>query len=72
MIKYEYTIEGMGCMGCKRTVEGAISLVPGVVTVEADISDGTAYVEVDPALFTHDAVRAAVSEAGYTLVGLRA
>jgi len=44
------SVDGMGCDGCERIVESALSDVDGVTDVTADQMDGTATVEgdVDP------------------------
>ncbi|MFC6754169.1 heavy-metal-associated domain-containing protein [Halorubrum tibetense] len=55
-------IEGMACGGCEENVVEALSAVPGVETATADHEAGTATVEGDA---DHDALAAAVEEAGY-------
>ncbi len=59
-----YTVTGMTCAHCVRSVEEEVSGVPGVTGVQVELDSGRLVVEstdpVDPAL-----VRAAVDEAGY-------
>ena len=56
-------IAGMSCGGCARAVREALSKVPGV-RVEA-VTPGKAVVEFDPARTSPEALRAAISRAGY-------
>ena len=42
------SVAGMGCDGCERIVESALSEVDGVTGVTVDQRDGTATVEGDP------------------------
>jgi copper chaperone CopZ len=56
------SVEGMSCEHCERTVEEALSGVPGVESASADRDAASATVEgdADPA-----ALVAAVEDAGY-------
>jgi copper chaperone len=61
-----YTVEGMTCQHCVASVREEVSEVPGVIAVDVDLATGRVVItgdEVDDA-----AVRAAVDEAGYTVV----
>lgn len=62
-----YDVKGMTCDHCVRAVTEEIGAVEGVTSVEVNLADGRAVVsgEADP-----EAVRAAVSEAGYEVVGI--
>ncbi|HEY8416682.1 MAG TPA: cation transporter [Limnochordales bacterium] len=62
-------IEGMSCQHCKKAVTDALQRVAGVQAVEVDLSSGTATVRYDPAQATEAAMREAVEEAGYAVVG---
>lgn len=63
-----YTVKGMTCEHCVKSVTEEVSEVPGVSGVDVDLPSGRVTVssdqEVDDA-----AVRAAVTEAGYEVVG---
>jgi len=63
-----YDVQGMTCGHCVRSVTEEISQVEGVTSVEVSLEAGTAAVagEADP-----EAVRAAVTEAGYEVTGIR-
>ena len=61
-----YAVSGMTCEHCVRSVTEEVSEVPGVESVDVDLASGRLVVHgdgVDAA-----AIRAAVDEAGYTLV----
>jgi copper chaperone len=61
----EYAVKGMTCEHCVLSVTEEVSEVPGVDTVDVDLASGRLVVRGDVA---EDAVRAAVSEAGYEVV----
>ncbi len=62
-----YQVRGMTCGHCVRSVSTEIGALPGVATVDVELSTGAVTVTseepLDPA-----AVAAAVDEAGYQLV----
>ncbi len=58
-----YTVEGMTCEHCVRSVREEVSEVEGVEGVDVDLASGR--LSVTGAGFSDDAVRAAVAEAGY-------
>ena len=66
-MKKTVTIEGMMCAHCAAHVEKALNALPGVKAT-VDLAAGTAAVEGDAA---DDAIRAAVTEAGYTIKDIR-
>ena len=66
-MKKTVTIEGMMCAHCAAHVEKALNALPGVKAT-VDLAAGTAAVEGGAA---DDAIRAAVTEAGYTVKGIR-
>jgi len=61
-------IEGMSCGHCQATVEKAISSVAGVKQAKVNLEDKNATVDYDPAATDIKTVKAAVDEAGYTVV----
>ncbi|MGW7055881.1 heavy-metal-associated domain-containing protein [Streptomyces sp. NPDC054887] len=63
-----YEVSGMTCGHCEGAVSGEISEIPGVTSVTAVASTGRVTV-VSEAPLDLEAVRAAVDEAGYELVG---
>ena len=67
-MKKTLTIEGMMCAHCVAHVDKALRAVPGVESVEVDLTAGTAVVTGSAA---EEALRAAVAEAGYTVKDVR-
>ncbi|MGV9565361.1 heavy-metal-associated domain-containing protein [Streptomyces sp. NPDC003480] len=63
-----YEVSGMSCGHCEGSVSGEISGIAGVSSVTAVASTGRVTV-VSAAPLDDEAVRAAVDEAGFELVG---
>ncbi|MFJ6069480.1 heavy-metal-associated domain-containing protein [Streptomyces sp. NPDC093065] len=63
-----YKVSGMSCGHCEGAVSGEISEITGVGSVQAVASTGEVTV-VSEAPLDDAAVRAAVDEAGFELVG---
>ncbi|MFD4571314.1 heavy-metal-associated domain-containing protein [Streptomyces sp. NPDC058417] len=63
-----YKVSGMSCGHCEGAVSGEISQLAGVSSVTAVAASGEVTV-VSAAALEDDAVRAAVDEAGFELVG---
>ncbi|AXL88741.1 copper-transporting ATPase [Streptomyces sp. CB09001] len=63
-----YKVSGMSCGHCEGAVSGEISEIAGVTSVQAVASTGEVTV-VSGAPLDDAAVRAAVDEAGFELVG---
>lgn len=62
-----YSVSGMTCEHCVRSVTEEVSEVPGVEAVAVDLASGRLVIQ--GAGVDADAVRAAVDEAGYALAG---
>jgi Cu+-exporting ATPase len=60
-------VRGMHCAACVGKVERALASVPGVTTAVVNLATERARVTFDPARADVDALRAAVSAAGYEL-----
>lgn len=69
-----YLVAGMSCEHCARAVTAELTRLPGVDAVEVTLADGgPAHVTVSStAPLDEQAVRDAVDEAGYDLVGVAA
>jgi copper chaperone len=67
-VQARYTVVGMTCDHCVRSVSEELSRVPGVRGVEVDLATGAVDVTSDGPLALED-VRSAVDEAGYELAG---
>ncbi|MGV9763451.1 heavy-metal-associated domain-containing protein [Micromonospora tulbaghiae] len=63
-----YQVSGMTCGHCVNSVSTELSALPGVTDVQVDLATGGVTVTSQNPLDA-DAVRAAVDEAGYDLVG---
>lgn len=63
-----YTVTGMTCGHCVSSVTEEISELDGVRKVDVELATGLVTVTSDQAL-AEDAVRGAVTEAGYQLAG---
>ena len=61
-----YTVMGMTCDHCVRSVTEEVSKVPGVTAVEVDLPSGRVTVGSDKQL-DDAAVAAAIHEAGYEM-----
>jgi len=64
MSEATYTVIGMTCDHCVRSVRGEVAKIDGVVAVDVDLATGRLTVQSATPL-DDDAVRAAVDEAGY-------
>jgi len=63
-----YQVQGMTCGHCVGAVSAEIGQLPGVAAVDVDLQTGRVTVTADPPV-ADDAIRAAVEEAGYEVVG---
>lgn len=59
---YELQVEGMTCGGCVRSVTKSVQSVDGRAKVDVDLPSKKVRVETQASL---DAVKAAISDAGY-------
>ncbi|MDQ9170058.1 cation transporter [Oxalobacteraceae bacterium R-40] len=62
---YELKVEGMSCGHCVKSVTNAVQEVDRAATVNVDLANKTVKVESSAGL---DAVKNAISEAGYPVV----
>ena len=62
-----FTVAGMTCGHCVSSVTEEVTELAGVTDVQVDLASGRLVVTAGQELGT-DAVRAAVEEAGYTMV----
>ena len=65
-VRASFTVVGMTCEHCVRSVSEELHKVPGVTDVAVDLATGTVDVTSD-APVPADQVRTAVDEAGYEL-----
>lgn len=64
MISTSYSVVGMTCDHCVRSVRDEVEQIPGVTRVDVDLASGAVTVESDGPL-SGVAFAAAVDEAGY-------
>ncbi|WP_100838865.1 heavy-metal-associated domain-containing protein [Kitasatospora fiedleri] len=62
-----FTVEGMSCGHCERTVTAGLTALNGVTNVTADAKSGQVTIESAEPL-QDDQIRSAVTDAGFALV----
>lgn len=65
MTRKRFQIQGMHCVGCAMTVDGAIEDLPGVKSASTHYARQTADVEYDENKVTEAQIITAVEQAGY-------
>lgn len=68
MITQTFRVKGMTCGHCVNSVSSEVGALPGVDDVQVDLTAGTVTIQ-SAATLDEQAVREAVDEAGYELVG---
>jgi copper ion binding protein len=68
MAETSYRVQGMTCGHCASAVTEEITRIDGVRQVDVDVAGGSVVVTSEQPV-DRDAVAAAVTEAGYQLVG---
>jgi copper chaperone CopZ len=63
MSTLSYSVPGVSCAHCQRAIEGEVSQVHGVESVEVNLDSKTVTVSGDP--LDAAAIVAAIDEAGY-------
>jgi copper chaperone len=58
-------VNGMTCMGCVSSVKRVLGGIAGISTAEVTLNPGRATVTYDPAKASVQAIKAAISDAGY-------
>lgn len=61
-------VNGMTCMGCVSSVKRVLGGIAGISTAEVTLNPGRATVTYDPAKASVQAIKAAISDAGYDVV----
>ena len=62
-----YSVDGMSCEHCVHAITSEVTQVTGIETVTVDLDAKAVTVNGDP--IDDAAIRAAIDEAGYTVVG---
>jgi len=63
----ELPIAGMDCTECTQTVQRAISSLNGIRKADVFLSSEKAIIQLDPSMVRVADIRAAVTEAGYSV-----
>ena len=62
-------VKGMSCEHCVKAVNGALSALSGLADVKVDLKAGTVSFSYDPSATPLAAIKAAIIDAGYDIVG---
>jgi len=68
MEKTVLKVDGMSCEHCARAVTNAVSGVSGTKDVLVDLKNGTVSFNFDSGKAALDAIAAAITEEGYTVI----
>ncbi len=68
MTKVRLRIEGMHCVGCAMTIDGALEDLPGVQSASTNYARQVVDVEYDEHVVSEAQLIAAVAAAGYTAI----
>ena len=66
--KESFTVEGMSCNHCKMAVEKEVKALPGMLLATVDLTAKMLKVEYEEGKTSPAAIKAAVEEAGFTVV----
>ena len=65
MVKKRFAIQGMHCVGCALTIEGALEDISGVQEANVNYAHQWVDVEYDERLTTDERIVAVIQAAGY-------
>lgn len=63
----QYSVRGMHCASCVRTIEGALAKVPGVEQASVNLASEKAQITFDPGKTTPEQLASAVKDVGYEI-----
>lgn len=66
MVKQRFKIQGMHCVGCAMTIDGAVEDLPGVKSASTNYKRQVTVVEYDESQVTEAAILQAIHDAGYS------
>ncbi len=61
-------VEGMTCTGCENSIQNMVKSLPGIESVKADRIASKTSVVFDNTMVDEQTIKAAISQAGYTVV----
>jgi copper chaperone CopZ len=70
MKKIVVNIGGMSCQHCVRAVESALKAVPGVISVQVELSNSRAILTCDESVFDIRHAEKVISDQGYDFLGI--
>ncbi|MDX1760520.1 MAG: mercuric transport protein MerTP [Christiangramia sp.] len=68
IVKEVFVVEGMTCAGCEAPVEGEVSKLDGIISVNASYKNANTVVEYDKTKVDKAAIITAISSTGYKVV----
>lgn len=68
MEKITFTVKGMTCMGCVRSVKNVLEPISGVSSVDITLENGEVVIAYDPSMANLDQFRDAIHDAGYEVI----
>lgn len=69
MTQVSLQVPEVHCDHCKTSIEGAVSQLPGIGTVDVAISEASVSVEYDEDTIDLDRIKSAIEEQGYAVFG---
>lgn len=66
MVKQQFEIQGMHCVGCAMTIDGVIEDLPGVKSASTNYKRQVAVVEYDERQVSETDILRVIHEAGYS------
>lgn len=60
-----FQVKGMSCAHCEKHVSDAVRKIQGVKSCKANAAEGTVSVSLKPGVSAAEAIKAAITEAGY-------
>lgn len=69
MTQVSLQVPEVHCDHCKTSIEGAVSQLPGIQTVEVAISDASVSVEYDEDTVDLEQIKSTIEEQGYAVFG---
>lgn len=69
MTQVSLQVPEVHCDHCKTSIEGAVSQLPGIATVDVAISDASVSVEYDEDTIDLEQIKSTIEEQGYAVFG---
>jgi copper chaperone len=69
MTQVSLQVPEVHCDHCKTSIEGAVSQLPGIETVDVAISEASVSVEYDEDTIGLDLIKSTIEEQGYAVFG---